>query len=179
MQQSWRADHDKLTFIACLPVDGQTGEIVSGIQDSPSRMIGDVNLFLSAADEDPEGCIGELELMIARPSLRRRGHGRATVLAFLHYIAAHLQGILDEYKKSQAVGSMSLLLLRVKIGNKNEKSIKLFESVGFIQAADGPNYFDEIELALEGPFDETRTTGLLERYGIHGYIETPYVEPGK
>ena len=103
MQQSWRADHDKLTFIACIPVDGPSEYIVEGTQDAPSRMIGDVNLFFSAADEDVEGCIGELELMIARPSLRRRGYGRATILAFLRYIEVHQQEILDEYKKNQSV----------------------------------------------------------------------------
>lgn len=64
MQQSWRNDHDKLTFIACLPAieDIQVdGSVLAGTCDAPDRMIGDVNLFLSPADEDPEGCIGELE----------------------------------------------------------------------------------------------------------------------
>lgn len=37
-----------------------------GVSDAPDRMIGDVNLFLSPADEDPEGCIGELERKYAR-----------------------------------------------------------------------------------------------------------------
>ena len=59
MQQSWRNDHDKLTFIACLPVPGDDKEVLAGAHDSPDRMIGDVNLFLSGADEDQESCIGE------------------------------------------------------------------------------------------------------------------------
>jgi len=61
MQQSWRADSDKLTFIACLPQPEFQHEVAAGKDDAPDRMIGDVNLFFSAADEDPEGCIGELE----------------------------------------------------------------------------------------------------------------------
>jgi hypothetical protein len=59
MQQSWRLDHDKLTFIACIPSADEAEKVVSGREDAPNRMIGDVNLFLSPADEDPEGCIGE------------------------------------------------------------------------------------------------------------------------
>ena len=174
MQQSWRADHDKLTFIACIPVDGPSEYIVEGTQDAPSRIIGDVNLFFSAADEDVEGCIGELELMIARPSLRRRGYGRATILAFLRYIEVHLQEILDEYKKNQSVEKMSLLQLKVKVGSKNEKSIKLFESVGFVKAKEGPNYFDEIELVFGDILDEEGTSELLKKYKIQGYREMPY-----
>ena len=59
MQQSWRNDHDKLTFIACLPISGDGREVLSKEPDAQDRMIGDVNLFLSRADEDEEGCIGE------------------------------------------------------------------------------------------------------------------------
>jgi RimJ/RimL family protein N-acetyltransferase len=176
MQQSWRADHDKLTFIACLPLDDTPQEIVAGAQDSPDRMIGDVNLFLSAADDDVEGCVGELELMIAHSSLRRRGYGRAALLVFLHYIATHSQDILDEYKRSQSVDKMSLRQLNVKIGSQNESSIRLFESIGFLQLGDGPNYFGEIEFALDGLISEGKTTGLLQKYGIQDYLELPYIE---
>lgn len=59
MQRSWRNDHDKLTFIACLPISDGVREVGGGEHDNPERMIGDVNLFLSKADEDEEGCIGE------------------------------------------------------------------------------------------------------------------------
>lgn len=176
MQRSWRADHDKLTFIACLPLDGALEEVLAGAQDSPSRMLGDVNLFLSVADDDAEGCVGELELMIARSSLRRRGYGRAAILAFLHYITANLQGILHEYGNSQSVERMSLIELKVKVGSTNAKSIRLFESIGFVQAKNGPNYFDEIELAWKGSVNEEWTTGLLHHYCIEAYLEMPYAE---
>src|SRR4051794_40102920 len=49
MQQSWREDSDKLTFIISRPL-GKPGQITSvdaGIYDSPDAMIGDVNMFLS------------------------------------------------------------------------------------------------------------------------------------
>ena len=82
MQRSWRGDHDKLTFIGCLSCEPgvekreQEQSVISRRDDAMDRMIGDVNLFLSRADEDEEGCIGELELMIAPKDARRKGYGR-------------------------------------------------------------------------------------------------------
>lgn len=178
MQESWRQDSDKLTFIACLPTDPYSDQtdIKPGLLDSPDHMIGDVNLFLSAADEDPEGCIGELELMIAPTSQRRHGYGRATILTFLKYVQRHLPEILDEYAKKEKVGKMALLQLKVKIGGKNVNSIKLFESIGFIKVGQSANYFGEFELVLEGFLGEERTSGLLERFGVAGYREVAYIE---
>jgi len=181
MQQSWRNDHDKLTFIACLPLSDNEKDVVAGEHDKPERMIGDVNLFLSRADEDEEGCIGELELMIASPSHRRQGYGRATILTFLHYIQTHLPSILSEFNAPnthQSTKKISLLQLKVKIGGKNEKSIKLFESIGFIKVAEGPNYFGEFELVFEGFLGEERTRWMLERWGVEGYREVRYLRGG-
>lgn len=205
MQQSWRNDHDKLTFIACLPISsdaekqGEAGDGVLkvGEHDVPDRMVGDVNLFLSQADEDEQGVIGEyvrssyslpvsdqqgahlcsrLELMIAPTTYRRQGLGRATILAFLHYIQKHLPEILAEYAAKESLPKARLLQLKVKIGSKNEKSIKLFESIGFIKVAEGPNYFGELELVFEGFLGEGKIGGLMERWGIEGYRECVYVK---
>jgi RimJ/RimL family protein N-acetyltransferase len=176
MQASWRSDHDKLTFIACLPLPQGQNKASAGECDSPFRMIGDVNLFLSAADEDDEGCIGELELMIAPTSIRRQGYGRATILTFMQYIQSHLEEILAEYRKGEEKEMMNLLQLKVKIGSRNEKSIRLFESIGFLKVGEGPNYFGEFELVFEGFLGEERISGLLEKYGVGGYRELPYLE---
>lgn len=176
MQSSWRIDHDKLTFIACLPVLEGTGqELLAGTYDAPDRMIGDVNLFLWPADEDPEGCIGELELMIAPTAMRRQGYGRAAILTFLHYIQNHLHDILAEYAAKESVSAMRLLQLKVKIGSNNEKSINLFQSIGFIKVSSSPNYFGEIELVLEGFLGKERIAGFLEKYNIKDYCELGYV----
>lgn len=176
MQRSWRDDHDKLTFIVCVPEDNKKlTQVTKGSSDAPSRMIGDVNLFLSQADEDDEGCIGELELMIAPISQRRQGYGRAAILTFLHYIQQNLERLLTEYRQKLSLDKMSLLQLRVKIGSKNEKSIKLFKSIGFIQVEEGANYFGEIELILEGFLGNDRTNGLLDQFQISDFREIPYV----
>lgn len=172
MQKSWRADHDKLTFIACIPVS--TAAFKAGQSDAPDRMIGDVNLFLSQADEDEEGCIGELEIMIAPKEARRQGYGRATILTFLHFIQMHLDDILAEYKSKLNVEKMRLLQLKVKIGSKNEKSIMLFESIGFVKVEESPNYFGELELTFEGFLSKEKTESLMKRYGVQGYQEMKY-----
>lgn len=68
MQQSWRQDADKLTFIACLPLPSISSSISSGISstssderrllseedDAPGRMVGDTNLFLRVDDDDDD-----------------------------------------------------------------------------------------------------------------------------
>ena len=75
MQQSWRNDPDKLTFIVCLPLSKYEVErapeilyisehstlkmLLPGEHDGPERMVGDVNLFLSRDEEDEESINGE------------------------------------------------------------------------------------------------------------------------
>lgn len=183
MQSSWRTDHDKLTFIVCQSLPGQEARTrntaIASRDDSPDRMLGDVNFFLTPADEDEEGCIGELELMIVPSTARRKGYGRAAILTFLEYIEHHLDEILDEYRigsEGQVDGKMKLLMLRVKIGSKNVKSIGLFESIGFVKTGEGENYFGEVEMLFEGAIGGGRVGKLMDRFGIEGYRELEYVE---
>jgi hypothetical protein len=114
--------------------------------------------------------------MIASPSHHRQGYGRATILTFMQYIQTHLPSILSEYAKKEGVEKMSLLQLKVKIGSKNEKSIKLFESIRFLKVAEGPNFFGEFELVFEGFLGEERIKGLCERYDVREYREAVYVK---
>lgn len=126
MQQSWRTDGDKLTFIVCLPLrrddnvnnnDSSRGEDVQQQQDlnstttttiteqddAPDRMLGDVNLFLRFDEDDDNNdkIIGEIELMIAEKQNQRRGFGRAALLSFLRYIIDHESDIVDEFLSQQ------------------------------------------------------------------------------
>ncbi|KAJ5035428.1 uncharacterized protein L3040_007896 [Drepanopeziza brunnea f. sp. 'multigermtubi'] len=213
MQKSWRSDGDKLTFIACLPLPSpppsaattittitSLSPIQPGTFDGPAQMIGDVNLFLSPADEDDdndddEGVIGELELMIAPTSRRRQGYGRAAILAFMQYITTHLSSILAEFgggdgdededgqtttprrttrRSIERKPTTKLSQLKVKIGSKNEKSIALFESIGFVKVGEGPNYFGELELVFGGSLEEGSIKALREKFGVDGYEEVAY-----
>lgn len=196
MQKSWREDGDKLTFIACLnsceAKDVENGErgkvcigekekekevVQGGIDDSDDRMIGDVNLFLSEDDEEDDDnqshanekegkkVIGEIEIMIATPEARGKGYGKAILLTFLWYIITNTSTILLEYSRK---GNASLKFLRVKIDAENEKSINLFEKVGFTKTSPKPNYFNEIELRLS-PADEASLSKDMQEPSIALY----------
>lgn len=182
MQKSWRNDADKLTFIVCTSpsntvTDYDTASetprtqnenmgLVPRLKDTPELMIGDINLFLYAADEveDDTDCgfadskkerktvgdelqavVGEIEIMIARKSEQGKGLGKVVLMTFLWYVISSNNTIMEEFSKEGKHGSV-LRYLRVKIDKDNARSIKLFESVGFKKVYEEPNYFGELEL---------------------------------
>lgn len=173
MQKSWRQDHNKLTFIVCRPYS-QPGrgtsalspaDIICGLhpggRDKPDYMIGDVNLFLqkdfevdkNGEDTEKAYMKGEIELMIADPEYRGKGIGKATLLAFLRYIREKEAQIIKTFVEGEEASGNGIvdlgdhIRLAVKIGEDNERSKKLFGSVGFEQIGE-PNYFKEVELQL-------------------------------
>jgi hypothetical protein len=193
MQQSWRTDADKLTFIVCLPQavqdatnnNDQESETLSDQADSSARMVGDINLFLRI-DDGEEGTsapqiIGEIELMIAEKKDQRRGFGKASLLAFLRYVVAHEKEVVGEFVRRDEGASgvlgdgegVKFNALSVKIGQKNERSLALFEGVGFEKVGEEPNYFGEWELRRTG-LDLRGVEEQLEGVEVEGYREVVY-----
>jgi RimJ/RimL family protein N-acetyltransferase len=159
MQQSWRLDHDKLTFIVCRAPSSSVNKISPEVHDSPDKMIGDVNLFIYEDEDEDEAregregaraVIGEVEIMIAAKAARRQGFARESLLAFLSYITSSLEDVLEEYRRgSDERSERYLRYLRVKIDQHNVASLKLFEAIGFKRIAGEPNYFGEVEMRVE------------------------------
>ena len=154
MQQSWRQDPDKLTFIACLPFAQSSRAVNAGADDCPDRMLGDVNLFLTTS-EDSDAVIGEIELMIAVKNQQGHGYGRASLLAFLRFMVERERELMEEFERERmSAGGSGIEGLVVKIGEGNARSLGLFESVGFERVGEGANYFGEWELRMGGEWRE-------------------------
>ena len=180
MQRSWRADRDKLTFIICLPAPDVPNDeaVVPGEHDTDDRMVGDINLFLfddndnvSSTTEGPSAMsavVGEIELMIARKNLQRQGYGRAALLTFMFYVLSNWQQIAKEYS-SDGFNVPNLSYLRVKINQSNQRSISLFQSIGFEMVGDGPNYFGEVELRWQKDLATLAAVSLLEHPRVQQY----------
>lgn len=105
----------------------QKVQITATKDDSPDRMIGDINLFLFPLDSSsspppppspssseaipppppPQKILGEIEIMIADKSSQRKGHGKTSLLIFLDYILEHWSLIGREFSSSPSFSSSS------------------------------------------------------------------------
>lgn len=174
-QESWRASHDKLTFILCQPTrivaDGGDAGVDADKVDAPEKMIGDINFFIYPFDEEDEedesgdhalpnteggsgaSVVGEIDIMIAGHGDRGKGLGKTAVSTFLHYIWSNRSAILKEYAEHSSVSGgstqpLSLKFLMAKIKATNERSIALFKGLGFKQEGE-VNYFGEVKLVMK------------------------------
>jgi RimJ/RimL family protein N-acetyltransferase len=114
--------------------------------DLSEGMIGDVNLFLTdASDEEDDQAIeqtnsgkvlrkqGELEIMIAEQSARRKGYASQALTLMICYAMQHLH-----------LGPEDFL---VRIGMNNTKSIHMFERMGF-EIVKRVDVFQEVEMRV-------------------------------
>ncbi|EKM60317.1 uncharacterized protein PHACADRAFT_132799 [Phanerochaete carnosa HHB-10118-sp] len=135
MQKKWQLDEDKLTFIVCareIPA-AESQDLRNAL-----TMIGDVNLFLKGDKDDPEFEV-EVEIMIAEPAYRRRGFASAALQTMLSYATASDSPSPLPVPKERLV---------VRIGEKNEASIRLFEKLGFA-ITKRVAVFEEIEMRFQ------------------------------
>jgi GNAT superfamily N-acetyltransferase len=178
MQQSWRQDADKLTFITGVPNhDLPNNQAIRGGEGYAA--IGDINLFITTDFDDRTGrdaLVGELELMVAKKDMQGQGLGRAALLLFLQYVIAKEGGILAEYQGPRGGGArrggkQHFDYLRVKIGKDNWRSLRLFRGLGFSQVG-GVSYFGEIELRCK--MGEGEVEEMMRKAGIEGGREVRY-----
>ncbi|XP_071672360.1 alpha/beta-tubulin-N-acetyltransferase 9 isoform X2 [Patagioenas fasciata] len=148
MQRSWRDDADKCTFIVL-----DTARWAGQERADEDCMVGDVNLFLTDA-EDPT--LGEIEIMIAEPSYRGRGFGKEATLMMMSY----------------GVRNLGITKFEAKIGQENETSICMFKKLHFKEVAVN-SVFQEVTLRLDVGDQERQW--LLEQ--TNHVEEKSYVEP--
>lgn len=149
-QQSWKEDPNKVTFIVCAAASSVDG--ASSTDDVTAGMCGDVNAFLWEEDVSDDGkttdaadggepsgerlarLCAELEVMIADARWRRQGLARESLLLLIHWLLEH--------------APRAIAVLVVKIGEDNEPSRRLFESLGFA-VHKHLTVFAEVELRMD------------------------------
>ncbi|XP_008305262.1 alpha/beta-tubulin-N-acetyltransferase 9 [Stegastes partitus] len=123
MQQSWRDDDDKCTFII---LDKQRW--MDSSLEEEQCMVGDVNIFLT----DPaDPSLAELEVMIAEPRYRGKGIGKEVTRMMMSYALTHL-----------GIGRF-----QAKIGLDNQVSIGMFKKLLFEEVS-VCQVFKEVTLEL-------------------------------
>ena len=112
MQESWKDDPKKCTFIILASVQDQDTTGIETQEQEMKRMAGDVNMFWN--DYEDDSCV-EIEVMIADASRRRHGLAEEAVTLMMKY----------------GVQSLKVTKFRAKILETNTGSLYLFEKLGF------------------------------------------------
>ena len=181
MQERWRADGDKLTFIVSRKLDipdAIVDGLMAGHDDETLEMLGDVNMFLTTVhdEEDAPVIFGELEIMIAAKHQHRKGYGKAALLAFLGYITRHETEIIHEFLKTRYWPTKKpsrFSYFTAKIGEHNHPSLALFSSLGFTKASEEPNYWGEYELK-NASVTAAKAEEMMIANGVGEFIESLY-----
>ncbi|XP_053995134.1 N-acetyltransferase 9-like protein isoform X3 [Hylaeus volcanicus] len=108
MQHRWHQDENKCTFIIL------EKSIFSATGNEIEAMIGDTNLFFNETDQPRDA---EIEIMIADVAYRGKKRGWEALILMLLY----------------GIDTLNVFKYTAKIKFDNEKSIKLFENLGFFK----------------------------------------------
>ncbi len=137
MQESWRDDEKKCTFII---LDGERYRESMGkgldmeqwnvaLEES---MVGDVNVFFNDPDDDPTAV--EIEVMVAEMSYRKRGIGKEAVVLMMRY----------------CINQLSTKRFRAQILEDNLASIALFRNLKYRETKRIPVFHEVVyELSCE------------------------------
>ncbi|KAI9474551.1 N-acetyltransferase 9-like protein [Coemansia mojavensis] len=129
MQQSWRNDQDKCTFILLFR-DSQDIE-QANLHDT-NRMIGDVNFYLNNTEDPHEA---ELEVMIAEPQHAGKGIATEALHLMMHYAVNDI-GVTNFVVRIKESNSTSIHLFQAKLGFAETERAPVFKEVTFRRNCD-------------------------------------------
>ncbi|KAI8828888.1 hypothetical protein BJ741DRAFT_669886 [Chytriomyces cf. hyalinus JEL632] len=115
MQQSWAIDESKMTFIILSKLlQSDYKSVPPQEQQLLGRMVGDVNLYFT----DFEDALGrpEIEVMIAEPSVRRKGLGLEALQLIMQYAVEKVPSIHSFVAKVSLKNDASRALFTKRLG---------------------------------------------------------------
>ncbi|XP_031620383.1 N-acetyltransferase 9-like protein [Contarinia nasturtii] len=141
MQETWRHDEDKCTFLVL------EKEIYERTTDEIGALIGDTNLFLNQdyflsdfdnecaqQDLNNETIIAEAEIMIAEPEARGKGLGNEAILLMLKYGQSELG--VQEFVSKIGYENIASQNLFTKLKFEEQSRSDVFQEVAFKRTVD-------------------------------------------
>ncbi|KAI9338249.1 GNAT domain-containing protein [Obelidium mucronatum] len=147
MQKSWAVDETKLTFIVLSPgMDGaKNSSPASEVDILKAGMVGDVNLYFTDF-EDPLGK-PEIEVMIAEPSMRRKGVGLEALQLIMKYAMQHVPSIHTFVAKISLKNEASRALFTQKLGFIEVRIVEAFGEVTLEKTVTAADFNDLMDVA--------------------------------
>lgn len=130
MRDNWEKDEDKLTFIILL-----NDKVPFDVKNTVKNMVGDVNLFIHSYLQEENEKVAEIEVMVAEPSVRRKG------------LASSALKLIMEY----AITKLNVTKFVAKIKDDNLASIRLFEESLNFKLTSKSEVFKEVTLEYKPP----------------------------
>jgi len=146
MQESWKEDDKKMTFIMLARERDEEESPGAAVDYSwyQERMCGDVNLFFNDRD-DARVC--EIEVMIAEEKFRRQGRAKEALLIIMAYALEQLD-VRRFYCKINETNHGSIRLFTEALGYKEVNYVKAFREYEYDLIVDyvgREGYVDEDE----------------------------------